>query len=172
MNNHDHYSVFLVDDDPMFRRTLEHHLQQKLKHEVKITSFPTGEECLSKLGESPDVVVLDYFLNADFPKAMNGADVLKNIKKERNGPLVIMVSGQDSMDVAVDCMKYGAYDYVVKNESAFLKIQNLVKHALHSISLGNQVKQYNIYLKIIIGLIATVLLIAILIELFFRDILH
>ena len=93
-------------------------------------------------------------------------------KKERNGPLVIMVSGQDSMDVAVDCMKYGAYDYVVKNESAFLKIQNLVKHALHSISLGNQVKQYNIYLKIIIGLIATVLLIAILIELFFRDILH
>ena len=136
-------SVFLVDDDSMFLKSLEHHLQQKLKHNFKIKSFPTGEVCLKNMEQKPDIVVLDYFLNGQDQHAMNGERVLQRIKLTYPATTVIMLSGQDKMQVAVDSMRDGAFDYVVKNENVFLRTQNAIKNAVSALKMADQIKTYH-----------------------------
>jgi len=171
MSNNEMISVYLVDDDIMFLKSLEHHLLHKLKSYVQIKSFPTGEEFLVHLNEKPDIVVLDYVLDGT-DAGMNGIDVLRLIKERSAQTTVIMLSGQDQLEVAIETIKHGAYDYVVKNENAFLKTQNLIRNAITSISLTRQVKSYHFWLRIILSIIGLILLAAISIELFFKSSLH
>ncbi|MGQ0827502.1 MAG: response regulator [Bacteroidota bacterium] len=163
------FHVFLVDDDTMFLRSMEHHLQQKLKRNIKITSFPNGEECIKNLDQKPDVVVLDYILNGQYPTAINGVSVLRKIKQMHPNIVVIMVSGQDKMQVAIDTMKYGAFDYVIKNENAFLKVQNAIKNGMHNITLARELKNYKFWVRVVLGILGTAVLTAIVIQMFFPE---
>ena len=166
------FSVFLVDDDTIFLKALEHQLQHKLRNNIKITSFPNGEEVVSNLDQKPDIVILDYFLNSQYPGAMNGVSVLKKIKQARPETIAIMVSGQDKMQVAVDTMKYGAYEYVIKNENAFLRVQNAVKNAIQNIALTRELSNYKRWMRVILGILAGAFLTAIIIQMFFPHYFH
>ena len=166
------FSVCLVDDDIIFLRSLEHHLQHKLSRNIKITSFQNGEEFIKNLHQKPDMVILDYILNSQYPKAMNGVAVLKKIKQIYPETIAIMVSGQDNMQVAIDTMKYGAYDYVIKNENAFLRVQNTVKNAIHSILLDRELKNYKRWTKVVLSIIAVAIITALIIQVFFPQYFH
>src|SRR5690606_4060164 len=86
----------------------------------------------------------------------NGVDILKEMKENYPETQVIMLSGQDKIDVAVDTMKYGAYDYVVKGESAFSRIGNIIKNIneFQTLKAVNQgYKNTILMLIIVIGLI-------------------
>ncbi len=148
------FSVFLVDDDKMFLKSMEHHLQHKLRRNVKIISFLNGEECIKNLNQKPDIVILDHFLNGQYPSAMNGVSVLRKIKEMDPGITVIMVSGQDNMQVTIDTMKYGAYDYVIKNENVFLRVENAIKNVMHSIQLTGELKSYKRWTRVILVILA------------------
>ena len=151
------FSIFLVDDDKMFLRSLEHHLQQKLKHSVNIKSFPTGEECLKEMGkQKPNIVVLDYLLNGNYMYAMDGMSVLQKIKQAEPDTTVIMLSAQERMDLAIDVMKYGAYDYVIKNDNTLYKTQNAIRNAIFSISLAKKNKVYKLLIQLIFIIIAVI----------------
>jgi DNA-binding NtrC family response regulator len=141
--------VFLVDDDALFRKALEHQLLHGLKYSVHISSFSTGEDCIKHLPEAPDVVILDYFLNSSRPDAMDGMHVLRKIKESLPDAIVLILSGQDKMEVAIDTIKNGAYDYIIKNDNAFLKTQNIVRNVIASVSLNRKVKRYRFWLKAI-----------------------
>jgi two-component system OmpR family response regulator len=172
MNASDKISIFLVDDDSLFLKSLEHLLLHKLKYQINIKPFHSGEEFLEHLDEKPDIVVLDYLLNGQRPQAMNGIDILTQVMNQHPDTTVIMLSGHEKLEVAVESIKHGAYDYVIKNENALLKIQNLIRNAVTSVILRRQVKGYNFWVKVIIGVITLMLLTAIIIELFFKGILH
>lgn len=118
--------IFLVDDDPMYLKTMENELKQNHNFEVK--SFATGEKVLGAVHEKPDVIFLDYFLNTVDSKAMNGLQTLKKIKNEHVSIPVIMLSSQDRIEVAVNCMKHEAFDYIVKSEAAFMRANNAIKN--------------------------------------------
>ena len=105
-------SVFLVDDDKAFFTSLKHHLQQKFKTSIALMGFTSGEDCLKYSYLRPDIVVLDYYLNNENPVAMTGIEVLQKLKSESKDMIVIMLSAQDTMEVAVTCVKNGAYEYV------------------------------------------------------------
>lgn len=169
MKTNGQLSIFLVDDDTMFLRSMEHHLLQKMKESVRIRTFPTGEECLKKLDEKPDIVVLDYLLNSQYPNAMNGIQVLDNIKQASPGAAVVMLSAQDKMEIAVDTMRHGAYDYVVKNENTFLRTQNVIRNAINSISLSKELSAYKLWMKIIVLFIVIAGAAATVMEIYFRD---
>jgi two-component system OmpR family response regulator len=116
--------LFLVDDDAVFLKLLE---IEFLQHgDFDIVLFPTGEACLKSLDQNPDVIVLDFYLNGIVPDAMNGLDTLDQIKEVFPEMPVIMLSSQDSIDVAVSCIHHKAFDYVVKSETAFLRLQNII----------------------------------------------
>jgi len=69
---------------------------------------------------------LDYYLNSIDQNAMNGLETLNKIKALNQKIPVIMLSSQDSIDVAVNCMKHHAYDYIVKSETAFFRLQKAI----------------------------------------------
>jgi two-component system, OmpR family, response regulator len=116
--------LFLVDDDAVFLKLLEIEL---LDHaDFTIETFATGELCIANLSHHPDVIILDYFLNGIDKTAINGIETLKKIKSENPDLPVIMLSSQDKIEVAVDCMLSGASDYVVKSETAFVRLQKII----------------------------------------------
>jgi len=140
MSNSKERLIFLVDDDPQQLQMLEDHLNDNLK--VKVKKFSTGEQCLQNLDENPNVVILDYYLDSVDKKAQNGIAILKQIKEKLPNTDVIMLSGQDKIDVAIETMKNGAFDYVVKNESSFVRAENAVVNVFKGISLQENLRGY------------------------------
>lgn len=121
--------LFLVDDDALFLKSLEIEFSQTTESEVR--TFTTGELCLESLPENPDIIILDYFLNSIDAKAINGLETLDRIKAANPDVPVIILSSQDSIDVAVNCMKHQAFDYVVKSETAFVRLQRTITTIFH-----------------------------------------
>lgn len=123
--------VFIVDDEPMHAQMMEDHLKAKYPS-FEIYKYKTGEECNDNMDKKPSIVILDYHLDAVDKSARNGIQILQHIKRNYEGTDVIMISGQDKIDVAIECMTSGAYDYVVKNETSFVRteqaIERLFKH--------------------------------------------
>jgi two-component system, NtrC family, response regulator AtoC len=99
--------VLVVDDEENLRLVLKTLLR---RHGYEVESAGTGEEAL-KLVESfgPDVVLTDVRM----PK-MGGLDLLATLKNTGNDATVIVMSAYGNMDLAIDAMKAGAYDYVQK----------------------------------------------------------
>lgn len=146
--------IFIVDDEPIQNEMLNDFLVEKYLYTVKI--FDTGEEAIKHLYLTPEIVVLDYHLNGSNREALNGIDVLKQIKEKSPDTQVIMLSGQDKIEVAVDTMKYGAFDYVVKGESAFARVENIINRAseIHKLKVINKSQKIAItFLSVVIGLI-------------------
>ena len=121
MSNEKKILIFIVDDDALFLKSLEIEFLQNADFNIK--AFPTGERCLESLELNPDVVILDYHLGGIDETAMNGLETLIKIKAAHAHTPVIMLSSQDKIEVAVNCMHHNAFDYVVKSETAFLRLR-------------------------------------------------
>jgi two-component system, OmpR family, response regulator len=116
--------LFLVDDDVVFLKSLE---IEFLEHaDFVIETFVTGEHCIQKLLHSPDVIILDYHLDGIDKSAMNGIETLDKIKADYPDIPVVMLSSQDKIDVAINCMHHRAFDYVVKSETAFVRLKKII----------------------------------------------
>jgi two-component system OmpR family response regulator len=116
--------LFLVDDDAVFLKSLEIEFMDHA--DFVIETYPTGELCIQNLSHSPDVIILDYFLDGIDKNAMNGIATLDKIKAYNQDIPVVMLSSQDKIEVAVNCMHHRAFDYVVKSETAFTRLQNII----------------------------------------------
>lgn len=158
MNKNKPQLVFLVDDDETYLDALKNYLQKEKIRGVMLKQFSTGEQCLPELHRKPAIILLDYYLNSKNKTAMNGIEVLKKIKLSGNGTEVIMLSGQDSLEVAVNCIKNGAYDYIIKNESAFVRAAHLLKNLTYSISLRSDAKKYELWNWIFAGVSIAIIL--------------
>lgn len=121
--------IYIVDDDPLFLKALEIEFTDNTKSSVR--TFSTGEECLENLNQIPDIIILDYYLNSVDKKAVNGLEILDKIKSVNKDLPVIMLSSQDKIDVAVNCMKHQAFDYIVKSETAFIRLQKAITTIFH-----------------------------------------
>lgn len=116
--------LFLVDDDAIFLKSLEIEFLQHA--DFTIETFATGELCVENLSHTPDVIILDYLLDGINGNAMNGMKTLDKIKAFNPDISVVMLSSQDKIDVAVNCMHHRAFDYVVKSETAFMRLQKII----------------------------------------------
>jgi two-component system OmpR family response regulator len=124
MNATNKIKLFLVDDDALFLKSLE---IEFLDHaDFEIETYPTGELCLANLSSNPDVIILDYHLDGIDKNAINGIDTLDKIKAFNPEIAVIMLSSQDKIEVAIDCMHHQAFDYVVKSETSFVRLQKII----------------------------------------------
>ena len=121
--------LFLVDDDALFLKSLEIEFTDTTQSIIK--TFPTGELCLENISQNPDVVILDYHLNSIDKNAINGLETLDRIKTANQTIPVVMLSSQDKIEVAVNCMKHQAYDYIVKSETAFIRLQKAITTIFH-----------------------------------------
>jgi len=124
MKNENKRTVFLVDDDALFLKSLE--IEFLAETDFDVETFATGELCLANLSHEPDVIILDYCLDGIDKNAINGLETLDKIKESLHDIPVIMLSSQDKIEVAINCMHHKAFDYVVKSETAFIRIQKAI----------------------------------------------
>lgn len=144
MKTNEKLSVFIVDDDKMLSCAIDNIIKTAVKEQtLEINEFETGEDCLQNLEKyKPEIVVLDYFLDSKNPEAKNGIEILKKIKEFNKDIKVLMLSGQDKLQVAANCLKYGASDYLVKNEAAFMKVGKSVELMSYDITLNKDVRKF------------------------------
>jgi two-component system OmpR family response regulator len=140
MNSDKKIKLFLVDDDALFLKSLEIEFLENANFEI--STFVTGELCLANLHLKPTIIILDYFLDGIDKHAMNGIETLDKIKAIDDSIQVIMLSSQDSIDVAVSCMHHKALDYVVKSETAFLRLTKIIKSLIEVKKLENELTWY------------------------------
>jgi DNA-binding NtrC family response regulator len=101
------FNVLLVDDEGEFLDTLVKRIQ---KRNVNATGVNSGEEALAFLEKSPvDVVVLDVRM-----PGMDGIETLRALKRQYPLTEVIMLTGHASLEVAIEGMELGAFDYLMK----------------------------------------------------------
>jgi two-component system OmpR family response regulator len=140
MKDENKIKLFLVDDDAMFLKSLEieflHHT------DFAVETFATGELCLENLSRRPDVIILDYHLSGIDKTAMNGIETLDKIKAINPDIPVVMLSSQDKIDVAISCMHHRAFDYVVKSETAFVRLQKNITAYFHYEKIEKELNWY------------------------------
>ncbi|MBL0102318.1 MAG: response regulator [Bacteroidetes bacterium] len=117
--------MFLVDDDPFSLNLTEQHIRNLGYPDVSV--FRTGEDCLEHLDQKPEAIILDHKMNS-----MSGYEVLKEIKRRDQSIFVVMLSGQENLKVAVDSLKNGAFDYLIKGDDEEAKIEKVLQR-IHSI---------------------------------------
>ncbi|SHL13049.1 response regulator [Flavobacterium xanthum] len=110
MNDNKKVKIFLVDDDVLFLKSLEIEFLENADFIVE--TYPTGELCIANLSHNPDVVILDYQLDGIVENAMNGLETLDKVKTYNPEIPVVMLSSQDKIEVAINCMHHKAFDYV------------------------------------------------------------
>ncbi|WP_448383611.1 response regulator [Desulfosoma sp.] len=115
--------VLLVDDEVEFLDTL---LKRMRKRQVEVAGVYSAEEALRYLESSPvDVVVLDVKM-----PGMDGIDALKAIKERHPLVEVIMLTGHANVEVAIQGMELGAFDYLMKPmdiDELLYKVQDACK---------------------------------------------
>ena len=114
------FKFFIVDDDA-FCANLYKQFLNNLNHK-DITHYSNGNDCLNNLSLNPDIIFLDHDMDD-----MTGFEVLKKIKRFNPNIYVVIVSGQDSINTAVDSLKYGAFDYLIKDESVCEKMKTVIE---------------------------------------------
>jgi len=118
--------IFVVEDNQMYNKLIVSYL--KTNKFTNVESFLSGEDVLKNLHKNPDIIIQDYLL-----EGMTGIEVLIKAKKTNPNVEFIFLSGQDSIDIAINSMKYGAYDYIVKDQMALQKMVNKI-HKINSVT--------------------------------------
>lgn len=132
--------LFLVDDDAVFLKSLEIEFFQHADFDIE--TYASGELCIEHLSKNPDVIILDYHLDGIDKNAMNGLETLIQIKVTCPKMPVVILSSQDKIDVAVNCMHHKAFDYVMKSETAFMRLQKIIETIFHYQKMEKELNWY------------------------------
>ena len=128
--------IYIVEDDIWYAKVLNHYLSLNPNYNVKI--FETGKKILNELKNKPDVICMDYTLSD-----IQGDKLLIEIKKRCPETTVIVISGQEEISIAVNLLKLGAHDYLVKNEYT----KEILWKSINNINQTKKLKEEIIDLK-------------------------
>jgi DNA-binding NtrC family response regulator len=143
--------IFIVEDDPFFGESLKYHLS--LNPDYQVFLYQTGKECIENLHYKPDIICLDFGL-----PDITGDKLLKKIQDINNHIPIIIISGQEDIEVAINFLKSGAKDYIIKNDhtkeilwNSILKIKENIQLINEIEDLKEQLEQKFSFEKTIIG---------------------
>jgi DNA-binding NtrC family response regulator len=126
------FRIFIVEDDIIFAKIISHHLSLNPEYEVEI--FPDGKSLVKNLYKNPALISLDYNL-----PDMTGLDVLKQIKEFNPDTPVVIVSGQQDVATAIELLKKGAYDYILKDQDTKERMWNITKNIRENVALRQKI---------------------------------
>lgn len=131
--------ILLVEDN-------EDHMiltKKVLIDKFNIDSAMTGKDALKKLAEEQyDMILLDYKL-----PDISGIEVLKTLKERGLDIPTIMITGAGSEEVAVEAMKLGALDYIVKSKDYYAQLPHYLINNFQKFKLEEQIKEARKRLK-------------------------
>jgi len=147
--------IYVVEDNLMYNRLVCENLKRQDFTNVK--SFDSGNDCLKsvKSGEFPDVVIQDYQL-----KDSTGISVLQAVKKISKNSEFIFLTSNENVEIAVNTIKFGAYDYIIKdNDVALEKVVDKINKIAKMIQLKHKDKTSRLAM-IILSLILVLIIIS------------
>lgn len=173
MNQKNNINIFIVDDNKVFIQALKADIETVFENlPIQVQSFETGEACLEKFNEiKPQVVILDYHLNSKYPYAADGVQVLDLIKKENQDTNVIMLTSDDTLDIASKAFKHGASDYIVKTNTQFEKINFSLSNLFKITQAKSDARKYKYSVVVFMCLLVLVIGALITIEVFYPSLL-
>jgi DNA-binding NarL/FixJ family response regulator len=130
--------VFIIEDDIIFLEMIHDFIKAKFPF-LKLHKFTNGEDALKQIGLNPQIVIIDFFLDSKNKGAQNGLDILLHFRKHDPSIRIVMLSSQEKPEIAANVIKYGAYDYVVKNEMALNRIEIILTHLTGHLILDQKV---------------------------------
>lgn len=133
MNNKS-LKIFVVEDNEWYNKLIVHNLS--LNPDFEVISFLNGWDCINNLDQNPDIITLDFKL-----PDISGMEVLKRIKQHSYETQVILISEQDDIDVVVDLLKEGAYDYIVKSNDIKERLHNTILNIQKNVGLKNEITE-------------------------------
>lgn len=126
-------TIIVAEDDEWYARFLEYSIQLHGKHEIiRVT---TAREALNAVRQKPDIVTLDYHLPDE-----KGDSVLRKIRQLSPETRVIVISGQEDVETAVQLLDEGAFDYVVKNDGTRNRLIQAIRNIQRQRELEGQVR--------------------------------
>jgi DNA-binding NtrC family response regulator len=163
MKNQKYPLIFIVEDNSVYNKLIVNHLRShKL---IRTESFLSGEECLKNIHRKPDIIIQDYLLDG-----INGIDVLKATRKKYPDTEFIFLSGQDNIEIAINSMKFGAYDYIVKDQHALVKLTDKINKIMNSHEVVNSNKRFKLGITLFFIALAVLILILASLTIFFPTI--
>ena len=137
MQNTKNPLIFVVEDNQIYNKLVVSYL--KTNRFTNVEAFLTGEEVLKNMHKNPDIVIQDYLLDG-----MTGIEVLIKAKKICPNVEFIFLSGNDNIDIAINSMKYGAYNYIVKDQMALQKLVEKIHKINSAVEIVNTKKHYKL----------------------------
>jgi two-component system, NtrC family, response regulator AtoC len=125
--------IFIVEDDQLVSSVIKQALSRNEKYDISM--FETAEDCLNNLHQRPDIVVVDYNL-----PGMDGLSLMEKIKAYNQQTMIIICSGQESVEVVINCYRNGASDYILKDTNMVLNLENTIKNLSQNVILRNEVE--------------------------------
>ena len=163
MKNTKNPLIFVVEDNQMYNKLVVSYL--KTNKFTNVESYLSGEEALNNMHKNPDIIIQDYLLDG-----MTGIEVLIKAKKINPAVEFIFLSGQDSIDIAINSMKYGAYDYIVKDQMALQKMVNKINKINSVTELVKTNKRYKIGVILFFIGLGLLIIVTLLLALFYPQI--
>ncbi len=146
------YLICVVEDNKIYNHLVTEYLKKNGFQRVK--SYYSGQECIQSLHkeELPDIIIQDYHM-----QDMTGIDVLRKVKKESPKSDFIFLTANDSTEIAVNSIKYGAFDYIIKNEVALDKVNDKIKKIIRRKDLENKNRQIRKYMWMFLVVILVII---------------
>ena len=152
MQNKTNPLIFVVEDNQIYNKLVVSYL--KTNKFTNVEAYLTGEEVLKNMHKNPDIVIQDYLLDG-----MTGIEVLIKAKKICPNVEFIFLSGNDNIDIAINSMKYGAYNYIVKDQMALQKLVEKIHKINSAVEIVNTKKRFKLGVTLFfVGLAFLVLL--------------
>lgn len=134
------FTIFVLEDDEWYNKYLVHTISLNPDYQVK--SFLTANHFFETIHEKPDVVTLDYRL-----PNITGADALEKIKLLSPETEIIIISEQNDITTAINLLKNGAYDYLVKEKNISDRLLSIINNIYKNISLKNRINLLELELQ-------------------------
>jgi len=128
------FKIFVIEDDVFYGQLLKRHLS--LNPDSEVFHFETGNECLQNMHLNPAMISLDYRL-----PDISGMEVMKKLNDDYSDIPVIIVSGQEDINTAIDLLKTGAYDYFVKDDNTKDRLWNAANKIKENRNLKSQIDE-------------------------------
>jgi DNA-binding NtrC family response regulator len=124
--------IFIIDDEDSIVKMLTHWVKNQWNYRIK--TFTTGTDALNSFSDDPDLVLLDIML-----PDINGNEVLNRMKQKSPQLPIIMLSAQGSVEVALESIRLGAFDYFPKPIDKD-RLEPAIKNAIKNYDLEREIE--------------------------------
>jgi two-component system, NtrC family, response regulator AtoC len=125
--------IFIIEDDMMVATLMQKALSKNETFEIH--HFTSAEDCIGNLHLNPDIITIDYNL-----PGMDGLILMERVRAYNKSIMVVMCSGQESVEIVVNCYRKGANDYILKSDNMIADVVNSINNLAMNVTLRKEVE--------------------------------